>query len=229
MVNRKPLTAAVIDCRDFLTARKWAETEVVLPPGPKVAFTGGPECNDHRATWDALDRVYPSAGASDHAVLSTWTPVPKGLDLVKAAALPMAIETAHRCLAILDPTPGRTPLVYGAGTIISFAAVQMARLKDVRVVAAAGDTFAGRLRDLGAEVTSYGDGMVERVSGMIDGAPDLIFDAGPASDVLPALVSIVGGDARRVVTVSNHGPAAEALGVRNSFEESWATPRSLSS
>ncbi len=163
-------------------------------------------------------RGYPSAGAADHAVLSVWTPVPQGLDLVEAAALPMAIETAHRCLTILDPTPDRTLFVYGAGTMIGFAAVQMARLRGVRVIAAAGDTFAVRLRELGAEVTPYGDGMVERVSGRVDGAPDLIFDAGPVSDILPDLVSIAGGEGRRIVTVSNHGPAAEALGVRNSFE-----------
>ena len=162
---------------------------------------------------------YPSAGAADHAVLAVWTPVPEGLDLVNAAALPMAIETASRCLSILDPQPGRTLMVYGAGTMIGFAAVQMAlRREGVRVVAAAGEAFAARLRELGAEVTRYGDGMVERVRSMVGGAPDLILDAGPISDVLPDLVRIAGGDARRIVTVSNHGSAAEALGVRTSFE-----------
>ena len=30
----------------------------MLPPGPKVAFAGGYECNDHRAIWAALDRVH---------------------------------------------------------------------------------------------------------------------------------------------------------------------------
>ena len=162
-------------------------------------------------------RGYPSAGAADHAVLSVWTPVPEGLDLAEAAALPMAVETAHRCLDILDVANGCTLLVYGAGTMIGFAAVQMGLMRGARVVAAAGHTFAGQLRALGAEVTSYGEGMVERVRSISDGAPDLIFDAGPISDVLPDLVAIVDGDAHRVVTVSNHGPAAEALGVRNSF------------
>ncbi len=57
MVNHRALTAAVIDSRDFLAARRRAETEVMLPPGPKVAFTGGYECNDHPAIWAALDRV----------------------------------------------------------------------------------------------------------------------------------------------------------------------------
>ena len=161
---------------------------------------------------------HPSAGAADHAVLSVWTPVPRGLDLLEAAALPLAVETAHRCLGVLDPAPGRTLLVYGAGTTVGFAAVQMARLRGVRVVAAAGDAFAGRLRDLGVEVTPYGDGMVERVRAIAGGAPDLVFDAGPISDVLPDLVALADGDARRIVTVSNHGPIAEALGVRTSFE-----------
>ncbi len=58
MVNRRTLTAAMIDSRDFLAARRRAETEVMLPPGPKVAFTGGLDFNDHRAIWAALDRVH---------------------------------------------------------------------------------------------------------------------------------------------------------------------------
>ena len=57
-VNHRALTAAVIDSRDFLAAKRRAETEVMVPPGPKVAFTGGYECNDHQAIWAALDRVH---------------------------------------------------------------------------------------------------------------------------------------------------------------------------
>ena len=58
VVNRKALTAAMIDSRDFLAARRRADTEVMLPPGPKVGFTGGLDCNDVKAIWDALDRVH---------------------------------------------------------------------------------------------------------------------------------------------------------------------------
>ena len=58
MVNHRTLTAAMIDSRDFLAAKRRAETEVMLPPGPKVAFTGGYDCNDHTAIWAALDRVH---------------------------------------------------------------------------------------------------------------------------------------------------------------------------
>jgi hypothetical protein len=57
MVNRRALTAAMIDSREFIAARRRADAEVLAPSGPRIAFTGGPECNDHRRIWDALDKV----------------------------------------------------------------------------------------------------------------------------------------------------------------------------
>jgi len=57
-VNYRTLTSAMIDSRDFLQAKRRAETEIMLPSGPKVAFTGGNECNDHQAIWAALDRAH---------------------------------------------------------------------------------------------------------------------------------------------------------------------------
>ena len=56
-VNHRKLTASMIDSRDFLNAKRRSEIEPLLPPGPKVAFSGGLDCMDHRAVWDALDRV----------------------------------------------------------------------------------------------------------------------------------------------------------------------------
>ncbi len=57
LVSRRTLTAAMIDSRDFLQARRRAETEVLLPKGAKIAFAGGVDCNDHHRIWAALDRV----------------------------------------------------------------------------------------------------------------------------------------------------------------------------
>ena len=57
MVNHRTLTAAMIDSRDFLAAKRRAETEPLLPAGPKIAFTGGLDFNDHHAIWDRLDKV----------------------------------------------------------------------------------------------------------------------------------------------------------------------------
>ena len=57
LVTRSTLTAAMIDSRDFLQARRRAETEVLVPKGTKIAFAGGVECNDYQRIWAALDRV----------------------------------------------------------------------------------------------------------------------------------------------------------------------------
>ncbi|MBB4187315.1 hypothetical protein GGE07_003979 [Sinorhizobium terangae] len=56
-VNHAHMTAAMIDSRDFLSARRRAETEVLIPAGTKIAFGGGIDYNDHQAIWDALDRA----------------------------------------------------------------------------------------------------------------------------------------------------------------------------
>src|SRR6266849_232966 len=62
MVNHRTLTAAMIDSRDFLAAKRRAETEVLLPAGSKIAFTGGLDFNDHHAVWDRLDEALDLVG-----------------------------------------------------------------------------------------------------------------------------------------------------------------------
>ena len=56
-VNHRSLTASLIDSRDFLAAKRRADTELLLPAGPRIAFTGGLDFNDHRAIWDRLDKA----------------------------------------------------------------------------------------------------------------------------------------------------------------------------
>ena len=58
MVNHRALTATMIDSRDFLAAKRRSETEIMLPDGPKIAFSGGLDFNDHRLIWDKLDQVH---------------------------------------------------------------------------------------------------------------------------------------------------------------------------
>ncbi len=159
----------------------------------------------------------PVAGASDFAILHYWTHRPGGLDPVQAAALPLAVETAFRNIEILRVAAGHTILIHGAGTAVGFAAVQMALMRGARVIATAGVTFAERLRALGVAVTSYGEGMMERVLEITGKSPDLILDTAPARGVRPALIMIA-GDPSRVLTVSDFA-AAKELGVRHSFGE----------
>ena len=57
-VSHKHLTAAMIDSRDFIAARKRADQQTLLPAGPKIAVTGGANFNDHRLIWDLLDKAH---------------------------------------------------------------------------------------------------------------------------------------------------------------------------
>ncbi|OAF16936.1 DUF2493 domain-containing protein [Bradyrhizobium neotropicale] len=78
LVNHRTLTAAMIDSRDFIAAKRRAETEVMLPKGPKVALTGGLDFNDHKLIWDRLDRVH--AKHPDMVLLHGGSP--KGAELI---------------------------------------------------------------------------------------------------------------------------------------------------
>ncbi len=163
-----------------------------------------------------------SAGAADFAVLEHWAATPKGLDPIQAAALPMAVATAFGSLACLGVRAGHTVLIHGAGTTVGFAAAQIALERGSSVIATAGETLAPRLRSLGAKVTPYGDGMVERVLALAGKAPDLILDTAPVGGALPALVEIA-GDPKHVMTISDFA-AAKQLGVRINLDESSGLP-----
>ncbi|HVV14628.1 NADP-dependent oxidoreductase [Amycolatopsis sp.] len=154
----------------------------------------------------------PAAGASEQALLDDWFPRPPGLGAVAAAALPMAVETAHRSLVALGVRDRVTVLVHGAGSTVGYAAVQIAIRQGARVIATAGETYADALRAAGAEVTGYGDGMVERVRTIAGGPVDLALDAAPVSNALPSLVRTVKAP-DHVLTVSDFAAAVE-LGVR---------------
>jgi YspA, cpYpsA-related SLOG family len=80
MVNHRALTSAMIDSRDFLAARRRADNDVMLPPGPKVAVTGGLDFNDHNLIWDTLDKVH--AKHSDMVLIHGGSP--KGAERIAA-------------------------------------------------------------------------------------------------------------------------------------------------
>lgn len=79
-VNHRNLTSAMIDSRDFLAAKKRADTEVHLPQGTKIALTGGLDFNDHRLIWDTLDKVHTKH--TDMVLLHGGSP--KGAELIGA-------------------------------------------------------------------------------------------------------------------------------------------------
>ena len=79
-VNRRTMTAAMIDSRDFLAAKRRAETETFVPPGPRIAFTGGNDYQDVDRIWSVLDRVK----AKHPMMVLLHGGSPKGAELIAA-------------------------------------------------------------------------------------------------------------------------------------------------
>ncbi|MBB3890564.1 hypothetical protein GGQ61_001281 [Phenylobacterium haematophilum] len=57
MANRKKLTASVIASRDFVNARRWADKQVLIPPGERIYVSGGADYGNHGFVWQVLDTV----------------------------------------------------------------------------------------------------------------------------------------------------------------------------
>lgn len=182
------------------------------------------------------DRVFgpatfdgPTAGAAEYALMPAWAPIPDGVTTEQAAALPMAAETASRALDDLGVQPGELLLVHGAGSTVGEASVRLALHRGIRVIATAGHARAAALKEIGAQVTAYGEGMAERIKALAGGHVDRALDTAPtggridradqpapAGGSLPTLIELT-GDPDRVLTLSDFAAAAD-LGVRITTE-----------
>ncbi len=149
--------------------------------------------------------------AAEAAVLDDWAAKPAALGWEAAAALPVAVETSVRVFTVLGgPTEGQTIVINGAAGGVGTAAVQLARARGARVIGTASEPNHAFLRDLGAEPTTYGEGMVDRIRALAPGGVDLAFDTAGRGGVRD-LVELT-GDPARVATIADFGAAS--LGVK---------------
>ncbi len=80
-------------------------------------------------------------------------PMPANLDFPQAAAVPLVFQTAwHMLVTRAGVRPGRSVLIHAAGSGVSSAAIQIAKLFGARVLATAGTLEkCARARELGAD------------------------------------------------------------------------------
>ena len=79
-INRAPMTAAMIDARDPLAAKRRADAALLVPPGPRILFTGGRDDPDVDRIWAVLDKV--RAKHPDMVLLHGSSP--RGAELIAA-------------------------------------------------------------------------------------------------------------------------------------------------
>ena len=141
--------------------------------------------------------------------------IPDGVTFETAGALPLAGLTALQAVEAAGIGAGDTVLVHAAAGGVGAFAVQLAVRRGARVVGTAGEANADFLRRLGAEPVTYGDGLVDRVRSLLDGAAvtaalDFVGDSAITDSF--TLVQ----DPSRVVTVTD-GATALGLGGRYVF------------
>ena len=159
----------------------------------------------------AGDEVFgPAAGgggAAEYALLEQWASIPSSLDFAGAAALPVAVETAARTLDLVQAAAGQTVLVNGAAGAVGIATVQLARERGAHVIGTASAGNHEYLRSYGAQPTTYGEGLVERVRAIAPEGVDCAIDAA-GGGALPALVELAGGP-EHVVTIADYEGAQQ--------------------
>lgn len=146
-------------------------------------------------------------GLAEEVLLVDYAPIPESLDFASAAALPVAVETAVRTLDFLSVGDGTTLVINGASGAVGSATVQIAVSRGARVIGTASATNHDYLRSLGAEPTTYGAGLADRVRELAPGGVDAALDAA-GGGALPDLVALTGSP-ERVVTIADYSGAQE--------------------
>jgi NADPH:quinone reductase-like Zn-dependent oxidoreductase len=139
--------------------------------------------------------------AADHVA-----PVPSGVPMAVAAALPVPALTADQALDAVTVRPGETVLVHGAGGVTGGVLVALAALRGARVIATAGR--ADRLLALGAVqvLDHHNPDWPEQVCALTDGGVKAAVNAARAgsADAVRAV-----RDGGRLATITADLPPAE--------------------
>ncbi|MGW0591264.1 NADP-dependent oxidoreductase [Streptosporangium sp. NPDC002607] len=177
------------------------------------------------AVFGVVDVADLGGAAAEFAVLTAWAAKPDALSWEQAGGAAANVETATRVLNALGVTTGTTLLIEGAAGGVGTVTVQLAIARGATVIGTAGRHNHEFLAGLGATPTTYGPGLIERVTALAPDGVDAVLDAA-GSGSLPDLVAIA-GDANRVVSVADlnaheHGVRLSHSGPGNTDEPGYA-------
>jgi NADPH:quinone reductase-like Zn-dependent oxidoreductase len=199
--------------------------------GDRVVVSPGVSCGvcerclsgeDNLCREYAILGEHTSGGYSRHVVVpdANLLPYPGDLSFTQAAAVPLVFLTAWQMVVTKGGVrPGQTVLVQAAGSGVSTAAIQIARLHGARVIATTGtDAKAARARALGADdVVNYATqdfvAEVKRLTGK-RGADLVIDHVGGEVLARSVLATAAGG---RIVTCGATAGFTAALDLRHVF------------
>jgi NADPH:quinone reductase-like Zn-dependent oxidoreductase len=193
--------------------------------GEKVVVSPGVSCGQCPSCLRGLDNLCPSyqiiggygldGGYAEFLKVPevNLLPLPKGLDLVQAAAVPLTFLTAWNMLVTLgNIRPGQTVLVMGAGSGVGVAALQIAKLHGATVIAAAGtDEKLEKAKTLGADhgINYQKQEIPQEVRRLTDRkGVDIIFEH-VGGDAWKQVIPVIAPGGTLVTCGATSGPIAE--------------------
>jgi NADPH:quinone reductase-like Zn-dependent oxidoreductase len=182
---------------------------VVTEVGSEAVGPAGPV-----AVGDEVIAFRVDGGYADELVVpaSAVVPKPAAMSWEEAGGLMLAGATAIHALAATGIGAGETVLVHAAAGGVGLMVVQAAVARGAHVVGTASERNHAYLRELGAEPTTYGEGLADRVRALapdgVDGAIDCI-GTDEAVDVSLELVA----DRDRIASIAAFPRGAE-VGIR---------------
>ena len=208
--------AAGVNRPDVLMRQgKYAGSGDVAGTVPGLEVAGVIEaCGPGAPRWqpgDAVCALIAAGGYAEYVVVDArhCLPVPTGLGMVEAAALPETVFTVwHNVFQRGHLQPGETLLVHGGSSGIGTTAIQLARALGSRVAVTAGDEAKCQAcRDLGAEwAINYKADDFEQV--LKEVGIDVILDM-IGGDYIPKNLRLLRDDGRLVFINAMQGATAE--------------------
>jgi NADPH2:quinone reductase len=170
------------------------------PVGPAGPVTVGDEVIAFR-----IDGAY-----SDELVVgaSTVVPKPAAMSWVQAGGLMLAGVTAMHALAATGVGAGETVLVHAAAGGVGLMVVQIAVARGARVVGTASEGNHEYLRELGAEPTTYGAGLADRVRELAPDGVDAAIDCIGTDEAVDVSLELV-ADRDRIASIAAFGRGAD--------------------
>ena len=139
---------------------------------------------------------------------SAVVPKPAAMSWEAAGGLLLADATAVHALTATDVGAGETVLVHAAAGGVGLMAVQVAVVRGARVIATASEVNHAYLRELGAEPTTYCEGLADRVRGLAPDGVDAAIDCAGSDEAVDVSLELV-ADRDRIASIAAFPRGAE--------------------
>ncbi len=180
------------------------------PPPPGITDTPGLEiAGEIVGTGEKICALIAGGGYAEYAVVpkGQYLPIPQGLSMVEAAALPETVFTVWNNVFVRGALkPGETLLVHGGASGIGTTAIQMAKAHGAKVIVTAGsDEKCAACLKLGADqAVNYRTNDFSEVLSDVDVVLDMVGD-----DYVPKNLKVLRDGGRHVSIAHMNGNKTE--------------------